>query len=263
MISRPARTSPARALFVSSAAVDTATTSSPAVQSSRCRSMGWSVANTSVATWSAILASPRAKWRAAATGSGVAPTARAARTIAAHHPWAWALIASKTSTEVVRAWSAMSAAASSRSIRSTSPRRTVMCPSSSGTNRVRGRSQRLSMSTRRLCGARGQPLVDEPQRRRRQVVRVVHHDESWRAVPVGGSVEQLVAPGRRPTSGPRAPTSPRRARAGRRSVLSSPRTPCSQADTPSVLPAPAGATSRVTGAWVARSSWSASRRRGT
>ena len=152
MTSSPARTSPALGLFVSSAAVDTATTSSPAVQRSRCRSAGCRVENTSLATWSAILASPRAKWRAAATGSGAAPTARAVSTIAAHHPWAWSLIASSTSTEVVRAWSRMRAAASSRSIRRTSPRSTVMCPRSSGTKRVRGRSQRLSMSTRKPCG---------------------------------------------------------------------------------------------------------------
>ncbi len=191
MISSPARTSPALGLFVSSAAVETATTSSPAVQSSRCRSMGWSVANTSEATWSAILASPRAKWRAAATGSGAAPTARAARTIAAHHPWAWALIASKTSTDVVRAWSAMSAAASSRSIRSTSPRRTVMCPSSSGTNRVRGRSQRLSMSTRRLWGLAVSRWSMSRSDDGGRCVRVVHHDQTWHVVPVGGSVEQL------------------------------------------------------------------------
>ena len=72
---------------------------------------------------------------------------------AAHQPWARSMTALSTSGSSVRACSMTSVADSAGSMRSSSPRRMVKWPSSSGTSLVSGRSHRESSSSRMSSGA--------------------------------------------------------------------------------------------------------------
>ena len=152
-MSRSARMAPQRGSRVSITAVSTETTGSPATQSSRCLSRGWSEANTSEATASATTVCAAPSRSAAATGSGAAPIARAVSTTAPHHPWVRSLTMEATRGSADRECSATSTADSCSSSRSSSPRRIVRWPRSSAASRVMPRSQRVRSSTRIRSGS--------------------------------------------------------------------------------------------------------------